>query len=119
MMMALTKTEFKEDFDWVVMTVGKYFSLCRRHPRATTKELVEETAINYCIRENTNCMIELMGNQLWAVQNNFNTMEKFYPILKEGKTVHDMEQIEHIKALEEALKGVGSLLPDKGSGSLH
>ena len=97
---------------------GNYFVLMRRHPVATTKELVEETAINYCIQHNKTGMIELMGNQLWAIQNNFNTMEKFYPILKEGKTVHDMEQIEHIKALEEALKGV-AFLPDKGSGSLH
>ena len=97
------KINFIEDFRWECIRRGKNFNLCRRIPAATTKELIDEVAINYAIINKETEIIELMGNQLWATLNHFNIMEKFYPVLKQGQTLQDIEATQNQKTVEAAM----------------
>lgn len=108
--MTKTSKEFEEKFTWDVIQRGKTFDLCRRVPTPTTKELIDETAINYCITHRETGVIELLGNQLWATLNNFNTMERYFPLFKAGQTIADIQEERGTRALMEALQS--GMMPD-------
>ena len=120
MMTDSMRIKFAVSFHWRPFKEGKHFDFCRRSPTATGEQLVNGEAYNYAIVNKENGVVESMGNQMWAILSNYNTMERHIGELLDGKTITELGTSGVEAFIHQLSGGAGGDDPeDQGGSSGH